>query len=44
MKWHTVVVGLPKNMNNTIGPRGEASQAYGDLIRIKSLVPSSYLG
>ena len=23
------VVGLPKNMNNTIGPRAEASQAYG---------------
>ncbi|MBR7927020.1 Holliday junction resolvase RuvX [Aerococcaceae bacterium zg-ZUI334] len=26
----TVVIGLPKNMNNTIGPRAEASQAYGD--------------
>lgn len=23
------VVGLPKNMNNTIGPRAEASLAYG---------------
>jgi putative holliday junction resolvase len=23
-----VVVGLPKNMNGTIGPRGEASQKY----------------
>ena len=23
------VVGLPKNMNNTSGPRVEASQAYG---------------
>ncbi|MCR2820487.1 Holliday junction resolvase RuvX [Lederbergia panacisoli] len=23
-----VIVGLPKNMNNTIGPRGEASQYY----------------
>lgn len=23
------VVGLPKNMNNTIGPRAEASMAYG---------------
>ncbi|MDQ0214620.1 putative Holliday junction resolvase [Oikeobacillus pervagus] len=22
------VVGFPKNMNNTVGPRGEASQAY----------------
>lgn len=26
------VVGLPKNMNNTEGPRVEASRAYGDLI------------
>jgi len=24
------VLGLPKNMNNTIGPRAEASMAYGD--------------
>lgn len=24
------VVGLPKNMNNSIGPRAEASMAYGD--------------
>ena len=23
------VIGLPKNMNNTSGPRVEASQAYG---------------
>jgi putative Holliday junction resolvase len=27
------VVGLPKNMNNTIGPRGEACQMYADLLR-----------
>lgn len=26
----TIVVGLPKNMNNTIGPRGEACQLYAD--------------
>lgn len=26
------VVGLPKNMNNTIGPRAEASMAYGKKI------------
>ena len=26
------VVGFPKNMNNTIGPRGEASQAYAQLL------------
>lgn len=28
-----VVVGLPKNMNGTIGPRGEASQYYADEIQ-----------
>lgn len=27
-----VVVGLPKNMNNTLGPRVEASQAYGQYL------------
>ena len=27
------VVGLPKNMNNTIGPRGEASEQYATLLR-----------
>ena len=26
------VVGYPKNMNNTIGPRGEASEVYADLL------------
>ncbi len=26
------VIGLPKNMNNTSGPRVEASQAYGEKI------------
>lgn len=26
------VVGLPKNMNNTEGPRAEASRAYGQLL------------
>lgn len=25
-----VVIGLPKNMNNSIGPRAEASYAYGE--------------
>ncbi|OJG43979.1 YqgF family RNAse H domain-containing protein [Enterococcus hermanniensis] len=27
------VVGLPKNMNNTIGPRAEASMAYAEQIK-----------
>lgn len=26
------VVGFPKNMNNTVGPRGEASQKYAKLL------------
>lgn len=28
-----IVVGLPKNMNNTIGPRGEASMAYAEKLK-----------
>ena len=27
------VVGYPKNMNNTIGPRGEASEDYAELLK-----------
>ena len=26
------VVGLPKNMNNSLGPRAEASKRYGDML------------
>lgn len=26
------VIGYPKNMNNTIGPRGEASERYAELL------------
>lgn len=26
------VLGLPKNMNNTLGPRAQAAQDYGDLL------------
>jgi putative Holliday junction resolvase len=29
----SIVVGLPKNMNGTIGPRGEACQMYAELLR-----------
>ena len=32
-----VVIGLPKNMNNTIGPRAEASLAFGQ--RLKQRFP-----
>lgn len=28
-----IVVGLPKNMNNTIGERGEACLAFGELLK-----------
>ncbi|AST92679.1 Holliday junction resolvase RuvX [Sutcliffiella cohnii] len=34
-----VVVGLPKNMNGTIGPRGEASQQYADKLTAKTGLP-----
>ncbi len=36
------VVGLPKNMNNTIGPRAEASMAYGDLLINEFNLPVIY--
>ncbi|WP_433743336.1 Holliday junction resolvase RuvX [Falsibacillus pallidus] len=28
-----IVVGFPKNMNNTVGPRGEASIAYAEMLK-----------
>jgi len=34
-----VVVGLPKNMNNTIGPRGELCIAFSEEVRQKLNVP-----
>lgn len=36
------VVGLPKNMNNTSGPRVEASQAYGNLLIEQFKLPVDY--
>ncbi|MBF8969578.1 MULTISPECIES: Holliday junction resolvase RuvX [unclassified Streptococcus] len=36
------VIGLPKNMNNTSGPRVEASQAYGELLTKEFGKPVSY--
>ncbi len=36
------VVGLPKNMNNTIGPRAEASMAYGEKIAELFGLPVEY--
>lgn len=37
-----VVVGLPKNMNNSIGPRAEASMAYGRQIEELFQLPVVY--
>ena len=31
----TVIIGLPKNMNNSIGPRGEASIYFKELLEKK---------
>ncbi|MGT2896513.1 Holliday junction resolvase RuvX [Streptococcus entericus] len=36
------VVGLPKNMNNSLGPRAEASQAYGELLIERFGLPVDY--
>ncbi len=36
------VVGLPKNMNNTIGPRAEASMAFGKKIEELYHIPVTY--
>ena len=36
------VVGLPKNMNNTEGPRVEASKVYGDKINELFNIPVDY--
>lgn len=35
-----IVVGLPKNMNGTIGPRGEASQAFAESITAQTSLPT----
>lgn len=37
------IVGLPKNMNNTIGERAQKSQAYGELIHQKFKLPVDYM-
>lgn len=36
------VIGLPKNMNNSIGPRAEASMAYGNKITTLFQLPVVY--
>lgn len=41
-KVEAFVLGLPKNMNNSIGPRAEASQKYGQLIGERFDIPVYY--
>ena len=41
-KVEAFVLGLPKNMNNSIGPRAEASQKYGQLILDQFDIPVFY--
>ena len=36
------VLGLPKNMNNSLGPRAEASQAYGQMLTKKFGLPIDF--
>lgn len=38
-----VVIGLPKNMNNSLGPRAEASMAYGKLVEAETGLPVDYV-
>ncbi|MED3562535.1 Holliday junction resolvase RuvX [Bacillus xiapuensis] len=35
-----VVIGFPKNMNGTIGPRGEASQNYAEELEKRFSIPT----
>lgn len=37
-----IIVGMPKNMNGTIGPRGEASQFYGTELEKLFSIPVVY--
>ncbi|MGH2103153.1 MULTISPECIES: Holliday junction resolvase RuvX [Aerococcus] len=41
-KVEALVLGLPKNMNNSIGPRAEASQKYGELVIDRFDLPVFY--
>lgn len=36
------VIGLPKNMNNTLGPRVEATQHYGEMLQQKIDLPIDF--
>jgi putative Holliday junction resolvase len=36
------VLGLPKNMNNSLGPRAEAAQNYGELLKATFDLPVDF--
>lgn len=38
-----IVIGLPKNMDNSLGFRAEASQAYGNLVVKELGIPVAYI-
>ena len=38
-----VVLGLPKNMNNTEGPRGEKSREYGKMVEDRFHLPIDFI-
>ncbi|MBU3851600.1 MAG: Holliday junction resolvase RuvX [Candidatus Paralactobacillus gallistercoris] len=37
------VLGLPKNMNNTLGPRAAKSQAYGEMLTQRFHLPVDFI-
>ncbi|MDD9138177.1 Holliday junction resolvase RuvX [Fructobacillus sp. CRL 2054] len=39
---HAVVLGLPKNMNNSEGPRAEASRAYAKMVEDRFGLPTDF--
>ena len=39
-----IVVGLPKNMNNTIGPRGELAIAFSQELEQKTKCTCTLMG
>ncbi|KRK64070.1 Holliday junction resolvase-like protein [Companilactobacillus tucceti DSM 20183] len=38
-----IVIGLPKNMNNTEGPRVEKSREYGDMVKERFNLPVDFI-
>ena len=44
MVYTQIVVGLPKNMNNTIGPRGEIAIAFSQELEQKTKCTCTLMG